>query len=94
MQSKLDPKDEFFHDANGYLIMKRKVGVRPDYEWQYKVIDKIAANTYPMCSFAYLLQGQQKLVVFNDRAAGIALYEQSFLLNIDRIAGDDSKGVG
>lgn len=94
VESRVDPRDEFFHDANGYLVIKRKVGFRPDYEWQYKVIDKIAANTYPLCSFAYAVQDQQKLVIFNDRAAGIALYEKSFLLNIDRIAGDDYKGVG
>lgn len=56
VESSIDPKDDFFHDMNGYLVMKRKIGFRPDYEWQYKVIDQISANTYPLCSFAYILQ--------------------------------------
>jgi hypothetical protein len=30
----------------------------------------------------------------NDRAQGIALYDKSFLINIDRLAADDFKGIG
>lgn len=41
--------------------MKRKVGWRPDYNWNYKQYDKINANTYPMCSFAYAIDGQKKV---------------------------------
>lgn len=48
---------EFFHDANGYLVSKRKIGFRPDYEWIYKPEDKINANTYAACSFFYQENG-------------------------------------
>ncbi len=41
--------------------MKRKVGYRPDYKWDYKTEDKINANTYPMCSFAYAIDGDKKV---------------------------------
>jgi hypothetical protein len=47
---------------NGYLVSKRKVGYRPDYEWVYKVEDKINANTYPVCSFAYMVDSAQKVI--------------------------------
>ena len=40
---------------NGYLVIGRKIGERPDYEWDYKEEDKINANTYPVCSFAYAI---------------------------------------
>ncbi len=26
----------FYHDMNGYLVSKRKVGERLDYEWNYR----------------------------------------------------------
>jgi hypothetical protein len=42
--------------------MKRKVGYRPDYKWDYKPEDKINANTYPMCSFAYAIDGDKKVI--------------------------------
>ena len=35
-----------------------------------------------------------QLVVFTDRAQGFTLYDDSLLVNIDRLAGDDYKGVG
>jgi hypothetical protein len=34
------------------------------------------------------------MIVFTDRAQGVTLYDQSLLVNIDRLAGDDYKGVG
>lgn len=34
------------------------------------------------------------MVVFTDRAQGITLFDHSLLVNIDRLAGDDYKGVG
>lgn len=34
------------------------------------------------------------MVVFTDRAQGVTLYDQSLLVNIDRLAGDDYKGAG
>lgn len=55
--------DEFYHDMNGYLVSKRKIGFRPDYEWKYKPFDKINANTYPACSFAYILQDHKKVAL-------------------------------
>lgn len=90
----LDFKGEFYHDMNGYLVSKRGIGQRLDYEWTYKPEDKINANTYPACSFFYAHSGNQKLVVFLDRAAGVTLYDNSFLINVDRLCGDDYKGVG
>lgn len=54
----------------------------------------INANTYPVCSFAYLLQGDKKLLFFTDRAQGVSTYEQDLLINYDRLAMDDGKGVG
>jgi hypothetical protein len=32
--------------------------------------------------------------MFTDRAQGIAQFDSSYLINIDRLAGDDYKGVG
>ncbi len=52
--------------------MKRKVGYRPDYKWDYKPEDKINANTYPMCSFAYAIDGDKKVITI--------LYSLLFLL--------------
>jgi len=34
------------------------------------------------------------MILFIDRAAGFTQFDKSFLLNIDRLAGDDYKGVG
>jgi hypothetical protein len=34
------------------------------------------------------------MIVFTDRAQGLTLYDESLLINIDRLAGDDYKGVG
>jgi len=48
---------------NGYLVINRKVGVRPDYQWNYKAEDKINANTYPVCSFAYALAAGKKVLI-------------------------------
>lgn len=53
--------DEFYHDMNGYLVSKRKIGWRPDYNWNYRTDDKINANTYPMCSFAYMVSENKKV---------------------------------
>lgn len=47
-----------------------------------------------MCSFAYGIDGDKKLVIFTDRAQGLAQYDSSYLINIDRLTGDDYKGVG
>lgn len=55
ISSNINSKGQFFHDMNGYLVAKRKIGERPDYKWEYKTQDKINANTYPMCSFAYAI---------------------------------------
>lgn len=35
-----------------------------------------------------------QFVLFTDRAGGISLFDKAFILNIDRIASDDYKGVG
>lgn len=32
--------------------------------------------------------------MFTDRAQGFAQYDNSYLINIDRLTGDDYKGVG
>jgi hypothetical protein len=33
-------------------------------------------------------------VAFVDRALGVTTYDGSILINVDRLAGDDYKGVG
>jgi hypothetical protein len=33
-------------------------------------------------------------VIFTDRAQGFAQYDNAYLINIDRLSGDDYKGVG
>ena len=35
-----------------------------------------------------------QLVVFTDRAQGLTVYDNSLLINIDRLVSDDYKGVG
>jgi hypothetical protein len=62
VESTINSKGEFYHDSNGYLVIKRKVGERPDYKWEYRPEDKINANNYPMCSFAYAIDGDQKVL--------------------------------
>jgi hypothetical protein len=61
VESKVNSQGEFYHDSNGYLVIKRKVGERPDYNLDQKPEDKINANTYPMCSFAYAIEGDKKV---------------------------------
>jgi hypothetical protein len=61
IDSSVKSSGPFFHDVNGYLVSQRKIGERLDYEWKYRDDDKINANTYPMCSFAYVLQGNRKV---------------------------------
>ena len=34
------------------------------------------------------------MVVFTDRPQGFTTYDDDLLINIDRLAGDDYKGVG
>ena len=63
VESKINSRGEFYHDSNGYLVIKRNVGIRPDYTWHYKTEDKINANTYPMCSFAYGIEGDKKVSI-------------------------------
>ena len=55
--------DQFYHDMNGYLVSKRKIGQRLDYEWKYALVDKINANTYPMCSFGYTSNRSKKVQI-------------------------------
>jgi hypothetical protein len=61
VDSPLQPNGVFYHDVNGYLVSRRMVGQRPDYEWDYKPEDKINANTYPICSFGYVVDGRNKV---------------------------------
>lgn len=83
-----------YHDSNGYLVMKRTQGWRPDYELDDEEVDKINSNIYPSTSFAYRTDGKKKIVVSVDRAEGIALYNTNeMLVNIDRLAADDRKGA-
>lgn len=56
--------------------------------------DIINGNTYAVCSFAYLVEGNKKLLFFTDRAQGVASFERDLLINFDRLAMDDGKGVG
>lgn len=86
--------DVLFHDSNGFLVAKRELNSRPDYSYDFKKEDLINGNTYPACSFAYLISGGKKLVFFTDRAQGVASYDRSLLINFDRLAMDDGKGVG
>lgn len=47
-----------------------------------------------MCSFAYLIANNKKFLFFTDRAQGVATYDNDLLINFDRLALDDGKGVG
>ena len=90
-----NPDKEFYHDANGYLVVKRKVNTRPDYKFTAVTQDRINANTYPMTSFAYIKDKTTKLVVFTDRSQGVSIYEDNeIIVNIDRLTFEDGKGVG
>lgn len=73
--SSINGGKDFYHDSNGYLVMKRTESWRPDYKIVDAPIDKINGNTYPSTSFAYRTDGKKKLVVSLDRAEGVALYE-------------------
>jgi len=94
VQSDVRGDNDFFHDANGYLVMRRVFDQRPDYEFTPVLGDKINANTYPTTSFAYIKNSVDKMLVSLDRAEGVAIYEQdSLLMNFDRLASDDGKGA-
>lgn len=94
VQSDVRGNNDFFHDANGYLVMRRVFDQRPDYEFASVAGDKINANIYPTTSFAYIKNTVDKMLVSLDRAEGVAIYEQdSLLMNFDRLAADDGKGA-
>lgn len=40
------------------------------------------------------MQNDQKLLFFSDRAQGVAAFKGDLLINFDRLAMDDGKGVG
>lgn len=86
--------DTLFHDSNGFLVSKRILNTKPDYDFKMKNEDIINGNTYPVCSFAYLIDGDKKFLFFTDRAQGVASFEKDLLINFDRLAMDDGKGVG
>lgn len=86
--------NELYHDANGFLVAKREVDKRPDYEFVPHPDDRINANNYPVCTFAYFLNRDKKMTFFTDRALGVASFEQDMLINFDRLAMDDGKGAG
>lgn len=86
--------DTLYHDSNGFLVSKREIDQRPDYEFKSIPGDRINANTYPVCSFAYLIDNGKKFLFFTDRAQGVASYNKDLLINFDRLAMDDGKGVG
>lgn len=48
--------DILYHDSNGFLVSKRVLNSRPDYQFKIGPEDKINGNTYPVCSFAYFIQ--------------------------------------
>jgi hypothetical protein len=85
--------DTLYHDSNGFLVSKRPLNARPDYDFIINPQDRINSNTYPTCSFAYLLNDTKKIVFFTDRATGVASYNQDLLINFDRLTLDDGKGV-
>jgi|JI6StandDraft_1071083.scaffolds.fasta_scaffold01273_18 hypothetical protein len=86
---------DFYHDANGYLVMRRELDRRPDFDFNIADGDNINANTYPVTSFAYIRNDLNKLVVSNDRAQGIALQgNNTLLINLDRYTGEDRRGAG
>ena len=41
-----------------------------------------------------MTENNKKFLLFVDRAFGVAIYDNSLLLNIDRLDMDDGKGVG
>lgn len=89
------PDSEFYHDSNGYLVIKRRLDQRPDFEFNIDDGDSINANTYPITSFAYIRNAMGKLVVSNDRAQGVALQgNNSLLINLDRYTAEDRRGAG
>lgn len=93
-QSNVKGENDFYHDANGYLVIRRVHNVRPDYEFDTTEADRINANTYPATSFAYIKNADKKMVVGVDRAEGVTLYADNPLLaNIDRLTFEDGKGA-
>jgi hypothetical protein len=63
-----------YHDSNGFLVAKRELNSRPDYQFIVTPTDRINANTYPVCSFAYFIENDKKMLFFSDRAQGVASY--------------------
>ena len=75
-------------------MSKRLLNSRPDYKFEPHPDDIINGNTYPVTAFAYLLSNNKKFIFFSDRAQGVCAYNESLLINFDRLAFDDGKGAG
>lgn len=63
-----------YHDSNGYLVSKRVLNSRPDYNFDIIPEDIINSNTYPATAFAYLTDDTKKFIFFSDRAQGVCSY--------------------
>lgn len=57
-------------------------------------IQRVRSFIKSVTSQRYLFVITLKFIAFLDRAQGITTYDGSMLINIDRLAGDDYKGVG
>ena len=64
VKSNVQQTKEFYHDSNGFLVAKRILNTRPDYNFEHKEKDKINENTYPACSFAYIKDFNKKVIIY------------------------------
>jgi hypothetical protein len=94
IQSKIDNKNVFFTDSNGYQWVRRELNKRPT--WDLVVTDPVAGNYYPIVAGIAIVDENKALIVNTDRSVGGSSLRpgQIELMVHRRIFKDDARGVG
>ncbi|XP_039250452.2 lysosomal alpha-mannosidase-like [Styela clava] len=90
----LQTNGEFYTDANGREILKRKKDFRPT--WTLNQSEPVAGNYYPVNSRIYTNDTKTQFTILTDRSqGGSSLFNGTLELMMHRrLFGDDAKGVG
>jgi len=93
-ESDLDSGHDFWTDANGRAMVRRRLNYRPS--WDLNVTEGIAGNYYPVTAAAFIKDDKKQFAVLTDRAQGAASLSPGVLeLMVHRRSlVDDRRGVG
>ena len=90
-------RERFYSDSNGRQTLMRQRDFRPT--WQYKVVEPVSGNYYPVNSHIYLTDREENanvvMALVNDRSqGGSSLRDGELELMVHRrLLDDDHKGV-